>query len=52
MSYCQFSLKTIETTFDITITEAVGIFADISPVYYSIFLAETLKKPLIIHFLM
>lgn len=44
MSYSQFSIETIEETFDITITEAVGIFADISPVEYSIFLAETLKK--------
>jgi hypothetical protein len=44
MSYSQFSIETIEATFDITITEAVGIFADISPVEYSSFLAETLKK--------
>ena len=44
MSYSQFSLETIETTFGITIQESVGIFADIPPVEYSGFLAQTLKK--------
>ncbi|QSJ16756.1 hypothetical protein JYQ62_34645 [Nostoc sp. UHCC 0702] len=44
MSYSQFSIDTIETTFGITIVDAVGIFADISSVEYSDFLAQTLKK--------
>jgi len=44
MSYSQFSLDTIETTFGITITETVGIFADLPSVEYSDFLAQTLKK--------
>ncbi|BAY63246.1 hypothetical protein NIES22_33320 [Calothrix brevissima NIES-22] len=44
MSYSQFSLENIETTFDITIQESVGIFADTPPVEYSSFLAQTLKK--------
>lgn len=44
MSYSQFSLETIETTFGITIIETVGIFADLPSVEYSDFLAQTLKK--------
>lgn len=44
MSYSQFSLDTIETTFGITITETVGIFADLPSVEYSDFLAQVLKK--------
>jgi hypothetical protein len=44
MSYSQFSLETIETTFGITIQESVGIFADIPSLDYSSFLAQTLKK--------
>lgn len=44
MSYSQFSIETVEAAFGITITEAVGIFADIPPVKYSEFLAQILKK--------
>lgn len=44
MSYSQFSIDTVETTLGITIVETVGIFADTSPVEYSDFLAQTLKK--------
>ncbi|BAZ52351.1 hypothetical protein NIES4103_50110 [Nostoc sp. NIES-4103] len=44
MSYSQFSIDTIETTFGITIVDTVGIFADIPSVEYSDFLAQTLKK--------
>lgn len=44
MSYSQFSIETVETTFDITIKESVGIFADISTIEYSDFLAQALKK--------
>ena len=44
MSYSQFSLDTIETTFGITIIETVGIFADLPSGEYSDFLAQTLKK--------
>jgi hypothetical protein len=44
MSYSQFSIDTIEATFGITIVDAVGIFADITSVEYSDFLAQTLKK--------
>ncbi|BAY12394.1 hypothetical protein [Calothrix sp. NIES-2098] len=44
MPYSQFSIENIEANFDITITESVGIFADISSVEYSSFLEQTLKK--------
>lgn len=43
MSYSQFSLGIIKTTFGITISEKVGIFADIPEVSYSDFLEETLR---------
>jgi hypothetical protein len=38
MSYSQFTLETIESTFDITIVENVGTFAEISSIKYSDFL--------------
>ncbi len=44
MSYSQFSLETVETTFGITILETVGTFADIQPVNYSDFLTQILKR--------
>ncbi|ALF52398.1 hypothetical protein ACX27_05310 [Nostoc piscinale CENA21] len=44
MSYSQFTIETVETTFDITIRESVGIFADIPAIEYSDFLAQALKK--------
>ncbi|MCM0592245.1 MAG: hypothetical protein KA716_19380 [Gloeotrichia echinulata DEX184] len=44
MPYSQFSIETVETTFGISIMEAAGIFADISPVEYSDFLAQILKR--------
>ncbi|MBD2493533.1 hypothetical protein [Nostoc sp. FACHB-280] len=44
MSYSQFTIETVETTFGITIRESVGIFADIPAIEYSDFLAQALKK--------
>jgi hypothetical protein len=44
VSYSQFSIETVETTFGITIREPVGIFADVPPIEYSDFLAQALKK--------
>lgn len=39
MSYSQFSIDTVETIFGITIVDTVEIFADITSVEYSDFLA-------------
>ena len=44
MPYSQFSIDQIETNFGISISERVGIFADISEVMYSNFLAELLQE--------
>lgn len=43
MSYSQFTIDIIKTTFGITISEKIGIFADIPEVSYSDFLEETLR---------
>ena len=44
MPYSQFSIDQIETNFGISISERVGIFADISEMTYSNFLAELLQE--------
>lgn len=44
MPYSQFNIEQIETSFGVSITESVGIFADIAPVEYSEFLATCLSK--------
>ncbi|MBC6474693.1 MAG: hypothetical protein GDA48_19375 [Hormoscilla sp. GM102CHS1] len=44
MSYSQFSIEEIKTTFGITIFEKFGIFADIPEIEYSDFLAQSLQK--------
>lgn len=43
MSYSQFTLESLKTTFGITIVELAGIFADIPEVEYSNYLTETLQ---------
>ena len=43
MSYSQFTLESLKTTFGITIVETAGIFADIPDVEYSNYLTETLR---------
>jgi len=44
MSYSQFSIEEIKTTFGLTISEKFGIFADIPEIEYSDFLAQALQK--------
>lgn len=44
MSYSQFSIELIKTSFGITISELFGIFSDIPEVEYSDFLAQTLRE--------
>ncbi|MBO1349382.1 MAG: hypothetical protein EBE86_019230 [Hormoscilla sp. GUM202] len=44
MSYSQFSIEEIKTTFGITIFDKFGIFADIPEIEYSDFLAQSLQK--------
>ena len=44
MSYSQFSIETIKTTFGITVFESFGIFADIPELDYSDFLAQSLRE--------
>jgi len=44
MSYSQFSIEEIKTTFGITISDKFGIFADIPEIEYSDFLAQALQK--------
>ena len=43
MSYSQFTLESLKTTFRIKIVETAGIFADIPDVEYSNYLTETLR---------
>ncbi|MGK7905469.1 MAG: hypothetical protein AB4352_29505 [Hormoscilla sp.] len=43
MSYSQFTLESLKTTFGITIVETAGIFADVPEVKYSNYLTETLR---------
>ena len=43
MSYSQFSIEQIKTTFGITFASKVGLFADIPEIGYSNFLQETLQ---------
>ncbi len=43
MSYSQFTLESLKTTFGITIVETAGIFANFPEVKYSNYLTETLR---------
>ncbi|MBC6474885.1 MAG: hypothetical protein GDA48_20520 [Hormoscilla sp. GM102CHS1] len=43
MSYSQFTLESLKTTFGITIVETAGIFANVPEVKYSNYLTETLR---------
>ena len=44
MSYSQFTLESLKTTFGITIVETAGIFADVPEIEYSNYLTETLRS--------
>ncbi|MCJ8281385.1 MAG: hypothetical protein MJK14_16320 [Rivularia sp. ALOHA_DT_140] len=44
MLYSQFTIEDIKTSFDITISEKFGIFADIPEIEYSDFLKQSLQE--------